>query len=87
MSMYLTIGGRLFTMQPRLAWRTIYIVAAWKRILKVVVLDFDDEVRETHMKVMRGIWTEYLWMYEDPTMIPDSFKNASLGYIGNFKDL
>jgi hypothetical protein len=67
--------------------KTIYIVAAWKRIMRVVVLDFDDEVRETHMKVMRGVWTEYLWMYEDPTMMPDAFKTASLGFIANFEDL
>jgi hypothetical protein len=57
-----------------------------KRIMRVAVLDFDDEVRETHMKVMRGVWTEYLWMYEDPTMMPDMFKHANLGYIGTFED-
>ncbi len=32
--------------------KTIYIIDE--------VLDFDDDVRETHMKVMRGVWTEYL---------------------------
>ncbi len=32
---------------------------AWKRIIRVAVLDFEEEVRETHMKVMRGVWTEY----------------------------
>jgi hypothetical protein len=46
-----------------------------------------NEVRVTHMKVMRGIWSEYLWMYEDPTLMPDTFKNANLGYIGTFEDL
>jgi hypothetical protein len=35
--------------------KTIYVVAAWKRILRVAVLDFDEEVRETYMKVMRGV--------------------------------
>ena len=67
--------------------KTIYVVAAWKRIIRVAVLDFEEEVRVTHMKVMRGVWTEYLWMYEDPTMMPDMFKNANLGYIGKFEDL
>ena len=67
--------------------KTIYVVAAWKRILRVAVLDFEEEVRVTHMKVMRGIWSEYLWMYEDPTMMPETFKNANLGYIGTFEDL
>ncbi len=57
--------------------KTIYIVAAWKRIIRVAVLDFDEEVRETHMKVMRGVWTEYLWMYEDPAIMPDMFKHAN----------
>ncbi len=66
--------------------KTIYIVAAWKRIIRVAVLDFDD-VRETHMKVIRGVWTEYLWMYEDPTMMSDMFKHANLGFIGTFEDL
>jgi hypothetical protein len=67
--------------------KTIYIVAAWKRIIRSVVLDFDAEVRDTHMKVMRGVWEEYLWVYEDPHMMPESFKNASLGYIGKYEDL
>jgi hypothetical protein len=67
--------------------KTLYIFAAWKLIIRVVVLDFDDVVRETHMKVMRGVWTEYLWMYEDPTMMPDMFQHANLGYIGTFEDL
>jgi hypothetical protein len=67
--------------------KTIYVVAAWKRIIRVAVSDFEEEVRVTHMKVMRGVWTEYFWMYEDPTMMPDMFKNANLGYIGKFEDL
>jgi hypothetical protein len=62
--------------------KTIYVVAAWKRIIiRVAVLDFNEEVRDTHMKVMRGVWSEYLWMYEDPTIMPDTFKHANLGYI------
>jgi hypothetical protein len=67
--------------------KTIYVVAAWKQIIRVAVLDFEEEVRETHMKVMRGVWTEYLWMYEDPTTMPETFKHANLGYIGTFEDL
>ena len=39
------------------------------------------------MKVMRGIWTEFLWMYEDPHKLPEEYKNASLGYVGKFEDL
>jgi hypothetical protein len=57
--------------------KTIYVVATWKRIIRVAVLDFEEEVRVTHMKVMRGVWTEYLWM----------FKVANLGYIGKFEDI
>ena len=30
--------------------KTIYVVAAWKRFIRVAVLDFEEEVRETHMK-------------------------------------
>ncbi len=67
--------------------KTIYIVAAWKRIMRVVLFDFEESVRDTHMKVMKGIWEEYLWMYEDPHMLPESFKTASLGYVGKFEDL
>jgi hypothetical protein len=51
------------------------------------VFDFDEEVRDSHMKVMRGIWNEYLWMYDDPHHIPDSFKNVGLGYVTKYEDL
>ena len=51
------------------------------------MLNFDEGVRDNHMKVMRGIWTEYLWMYEDPHKLPENYKNASLGYVGKFEDL
>jgi hypothetical protein len=59
----------------------------FRRIIRAVVLDFEDEVRETHMKVMTGIWKEYLWIYNDPHHLPDSFKNVGLGYVGKFEDL
>ena len=67
--------------------KTIYVVAAWKRIIRAVVLDFDDEVRDTHLKVMNGIWKEYLWIYNDPHHLPDHFQNVNLGYVGKFEDL
>ncbi len=51
------------------------------------MLDFDDEVRETHLKVMTGIWKDYLWIYNDPHHLPDRFKNVNLGYVGKFEDL
>jgi hypothetical protein len=36
---------------------------------------------------MRGIWTEFLSIYEDPHKLPEEYKNASLGYVGKFEDL
>ena len=67
--------------------KTIYIVAAWKRIIRAVVLDFDEGVRDNYMNVMRGTWTECLWMYEDPHNLPENFTNASLSYVGKLEDL
>lgn len=67
--------------------KCIYVVAGWKKILRSAICDFSDDIRANHLRLMRGIWDEYLTQFEHIEGLPNAYRTQGLGYVGSFEDL
>jgi hypothetical protein len=65
----------------------IYVVAKWKKILRVVICQFDDEVVTCYSELLQSIQKKYLEIFDKPTTIPDHFAGLDLGHVRSLEDL
>jgi hypothetical protein len=65
----------------------VYVVAEWKKILRVVVCLYDRSVIDDHMALISGIQTTYLSIYDHVDTVPEALNNKKLGYLSSIADL
>jgi hypothetical protein len=65
----------------------VYVVAEWKKIVRVVVCLYDRSVIDDHMALLAGIRTTYLSIYDHVDTVPEGFNNKKLGYLSSISDL